>query len=207
MNLSMGMSCDVARSTSPGTDERDFHPPKAVPFHTRPVTSWKGRVAISWPDAATPMTHETPQPRCAASSASRITLVLPVQSKVKSMPHWKCERSAFTVDSCSDGLMHIVAPNDFASSNLEGLRSMPTMCLAPALAEAWMTARPTAPSPNTATLEPASTLDVFHAAPHPVATPQPSMHTLWRGASMAIFAAEISEITVYSEKVEHPMKW
>ena len=30
---------------------------------TRPVTSWNGRVAISLPDSATPITTETPQPR------------------------------------------------------------------------------------------------------------------------------------------------
>lgn len=49
------------------------HPPNAVPFHTRPVTSWKGRVAISLPDAATPITTDSPQPRCAHSSAARMT--------------------------------------------------------------------------------------------------------------------------------------
>ena len=27
-----------------------------------PVTSWKGRVEISWPEAATPMTTDWPQP-------------------------------------------------------------------------------------------------------------------------------------------------
>lgn len=34
-------------STSQGTCERLLKPPKAVPFHTRPVTNWKGRVDIS----------------------------------------------------------------------------------------------------------------------------------------------------------------
>lgn len=37
-------------------------PPKAVPFQTRPVTSWNGRVDISCPAAATPMMVDTPQP-------------------------------------------------------------------------------------------------------------------------------------------------
>jgi hypothetical protein len=45
-----------------GTSERDFQPPKAVPTQRRPVTSWKGRVAISLPDAATPMTQLVPHP-------------------------------------------------------------------------------------------------------------------------------------------------
>jgi hypothetical protein len=57
-------------------------PPKAVPFQTRPVTSWNGRVAISAPAGATPITIDWPQPRWQASSACRITVTLPVQSKV-----------------------------------------------------------------------------------------------------------------------------
>ena len=57
-------------------------PPNAVPFQTRPVTSWNGLVAISLPDSATPITTETPQPRWQASNAWRMTVVLPVQSKV-----------------------------------------------------------------------------------------------------------------------------
>ena len=41
-----------------GTSVRPRAPPKAVPFQTRPVTSWNGRVAISWPAPATPMIDE-----------------------------------------------------------------------------------------------------------------------------------------------------
>ena len=70
------------QSTIFGTSVRPRAPPKAVPFQTRPVTSWNGRVEISWPAPATPMTIDWPQPRCEASSAWRMTLVLPVQSKV-----------------------------------------------------------------------------------------------------------------------------
>lgn len=36
---------------------------EGVPFHTRPVTSWNGRVEISWPAPATPITIDSPQPR------------------------------------------------------------------------------------------------------------------------------------------------
>ena len=36
-------------STIRGTSVRPRAPPKAVPFQTRPVTSWKGRVEISRP--------------------------------------------------------------------------------------------------------------------------------------------------------------
>lgn len=46
-----------------------LEPPKADPFHVRPVTNWNGRVDISFPAAATPIMQDTPQPLCAASSA------------------------------------------------------------------------------------------------------------------------------------------
>lgn len=49
-------------STSHGTWLRLLKPPKAVPFQTRPVTSWNGRVEISCPEAATPTMTEVPQP-------------------------------------------------------------------------------------------------------------------------------------------------
>lgn len=39
-----------------------YVPPKAVPFHTRPVTNWNGRVEISFPAAATPMMMDSPHP-------------------------------------------------------------------------------------------------------------------------------------------------
>lgn len=45
-------------------------PPKAVPFHVRPVTSWKGRVEISCPAAATPMMTLVPHPLWQASRAA-----------------------------------------------------------------------------------------------------------------------------------------
>ena len=50
-------------------------PPKAVPFQTRPVTSWNGLVAISLPAAATPMIVDTPQPLWQDSKASRYTWI------------------------------------------------------------------------------------------------------------------------------------
>ena len=69
------------QSTIFGTSVRPRAPPKAVPFQTRPVTSWNGRVEISWPAPATPMMIDTPQPLWQHSSAWRITLVLPMHSK------------------------------------------------------------------------------------------------------------------------------
>jgi hypothetical protein len=55
---------------------------RPCPSSRGPVTSWNGRVLISWPASATPMMIDWPQPRWQASSAWRITSVLPVQSKV-----------------------------------------------------------------------------------------------------------------------------
>ena len=57
------------QSTIFGTSLRPRAPPTAEPFQTRPVTSWNGRVAISYPAAATPMITLTPQPLWQHSSA------------------------------------------------------------------------------------------------------------------------------------------
>ena len=70
------------QSTIRGTSVRPRAPPNAVPFQTRPVTNWNGRVAISCPAPATPMMIDWPQPRCAHSSAWRITFTLPMHSKL-----------------------------------------------------------------------------------------------------------------------------
>src|SRR4029077_12570242 len=90
--FSSGMTCVISssiliffsmyQSTILGTSLRPRAPPKAVPFHTRPVTSWKGRVLISWPAPATPMMTETPQPRWQHSSARLIRFTFPTHSKL-----------------------------------------------------------------------------------------------------------------------------
>ena len=69
------------QSTIRGTSVRPRAPPKAVPRHTRPVTSWKGRVAISCPAPATPMMTLSPHPLWQHSRAWRITSTLPMHSK------------------------------------------------------------------------------------------------------------------------------
>lgn len=51
-------------------------PPKAVPRHTRPVTSWKGLVEISCPAPATPAMMLSPQPLWHASRAARWNIQL-----------------------------------------------------------------------------------------------------------------------------------
>lgn len=61
-NSSSINSFDMYCLTSLGTLSLDFQPPKAVPFHTRPVTNWKGLVLISCPAEATPTITDVPQP-------------------------------------------------------------------------------------------------------------------------------------------------
>ena len=82
MNGSIWISPFIARSTMPGISVRPRTPPNAEPRHTRPVTSWKGRVAISSPAPATPMMTDSPHPLWQLSSAARIRPTLPTHSKV-----------------------------------------------------------------------------------------------------------------------------
>src|SRR3546814_20424880 len=111
----------------PGSSVRPLTPPKAVPSHLRPVTSWNGRVLISCPAPATPMITDWPQPRCAHSNAPRITLTLPMHSNEWSTP----QPSISTLTSWiglipsgvrwSFGLLHSSAPVARAFLNLAGL--------------------------------------------------------------------------------------
>ena len=67
--------------------------------------------------------------------------------------------------------------------------------------------RPTIPAPKTTQVEPSRTLAVLIAAPSPVERPQANRQARSSGASGLTFASAISGITVYSAKVEVPMKW
>lgn len=69
-NSSRINSLDRYCSTNFGTLCLDFHPPNAVPFHTRPVTNWNGLVLISWPAAATPIITDVPHPLWQDSNAA-----------------------------------------------------------------------------------------------------------------------------------------
>lgn len=63
-------------------------PPKAVPLHTRPVTSWKGRVEISCPAPATPIMTLSPHPLWQASRAALwegTRLLLSIESPVQAI--------------------------------------------------------------------------------------------------------------------------
>src|SRR5262249_36093852 len=59
---SISILFSMYQSTILGTSVRPRAPPNAVPRHTRPVTSWNGRVRISAPAGATPMITLSPQP-------------------------------------------------------------------------------------------------------------------------------------------------
>lgn len=107
----------------------------------------------------------------------------------------------------SFGLMQSVAPSAIACTNFCEFRSIAKILRAPRCLAAWITANPTAPKPNTATVASFSTLQVFQTAPRPVETPHPKRQTLSKGDDWSILAQEISLTTVYSEKVEVPMKW
>ncbi|MNN86398.1 hypothetical protein D3C81_2038110 [compost metagenome] len=107
--------------------------------------------------------------------------------------------------SKSFGFTQSVAPSCLAISNFAGLMSMAMMRAALALTAPMTADRPMPPRPKMATVSPGFTLAVLSTAPIPVVTPQPSRQTFSSGASLAIFATEISGSTVYSENVEVPM--
>ena len=73
-------------------------PPKAVPFHTRPVTSWNGLVDISWPAAATPMITDTPQPLWQLSNAALL------KPKIKHNQLLLLPHKEFTINEYYHGL-------------------------------------------------------------------------------------------------------
>jgi hypothetical protein len=62
------------------------------------------------------------------------------------------------------------------------------------------------PAPKTTQVEPRSTLAVLSAAPIPVESPQANSAARSSGASRSIFASAICGMTVYSAKVDVPMK-
>lgn len=55
---------------------RENHRPNDMITPSSVRTSWKGRVEISFPPAATPITMDSPQPRAEHSNAARITSTL-----------------------------------------------------------------------------------------------------------------------------------
>jgi hypothetical protein len=69
---------------------------------------------------------------------------------------------------------------------------------APATFAPWMIASPTPPAPQTATVEPGSTLAVLSAAPTPVMTPHPISAARSSGMSLSIFTSAFSCTSICS---------
>ena len=86
-------------------------------------------------------------------------------------------------------------------------RSTQTIRSAPCSRHPATAPSPTIPAPKTTQVLPGSTAAVLIAAPRPVESPQAKRQACSKGASGLTFARAISGITVYSAKVEQPMKW
>src|SRR5882762_3757491 len=77
---------------------------------------------------------------------------------------------------------------------------------APAMRAPWITERPTPPQPNTATLEPGSTLAVLNTAPTPVVTPQPTSAAHSAGILGSVFIKFSADTVAYSAIAPQPEK-
>ena len=150
------------QSTIRGTSVRPRAPPNAVPFHTRPVTSWNGRVAISWPAPATPMITLTPQPRWQHSSAWRISV--DVADALEAVVGAAAGELDEVRDEVALDLLRIHEVRSCRTSRraprARGLMSTPTIWSAPTSCAPCTTLRPMPPSPNTTTFAPGSTFAV-----------------------------------------------
>ena len=69
---------------------------------------------------------------------------------------------------------------------------------APATSEPCTAARPTPPTPKTATVEPGCTFAVFTAAPNPVVTPHPMSAAASSGMSFRIATTAFSCTSIFS---------
>ncbi len=95
-----------------------------------------------------------------------------------------------------------VAPSERATSSLAGDTSTATMGAAPAATAARMADRPTPPQPSTATRSPGRTPAVFHTAPTPVVTAQPTRAAISKGTSSGTGTQDRSGTTQRSAKLE-----
>jgi hypothetical protein len=99
-----------------------------------------------------------------------------------------------------------VAPSSRASSSFDSTTSIATISAAPAARAPSSAARPTPPSPKTATLSPICTCAAFTAAPTPVRTAQPNSAAISYGMSLSILTADRAETTTCSANAETP-RW
>ena len=91
-----------------------------------------------------------------------------------------------------------MAPNCSASASFFGSVSIAMMVDAPCTFSAWITFRPTPPTPNTAALWPRFTFARLSTEPMPVTTPQPTRAADVSGTSSGILTHWMSRTTVRS---------
>jgi hypothetical protein len=99
-----------------------------------------------------------------------------------------------------------VAPSSRASSSFSGTTSTAAIVVAPAVRAPSSAARPTPPSPNTATLSPILTRAELTAAPTPVSTAQPNSAAISNGSELSTFTADLADTTTWSANAETP-RW
>ncbi len=103
-------------------------------------------------------------PRRVESQAVRIVTARPTHSMATSAP---CPPVSLRISLAvvSEAITKSVAPAARASSSFSGETSTATICPAPAIRADWRTARPTPPTPKTATDSPSRTRALWWTAP------------------------------------------
>ena len=152
------------QSTIFGTSVRPRAPPNAVPFHTRPVTSWNGRVAISWP-APGDADDDARRPSRLWQHSSAWRISFDVADALEAV----VGAAAGELDEVRDEVARRPPSGSRSAScrtsrrapRARGLRSTPTIMSAPAMRAPCTTLRPMPPRPNTTTLAPGSTFAVL----------------------------------------------
>src|SRR5579864_9745943 len=163
---------------------------------------------LTWlPRGGTPMATAVP-PQSSASMALRNTAGWPTQSNAHVTPPgpsalatelgpWGTIFLISSTASVWDASTKWVAPNCRARASFDAIVSTATMRLAADKRSAWITLRPTPPTPNTAEVSPGRTLARLSTEPTPVRTPQPMRHAEVKGTSLEIATAWTSWMTVY----------
>ena len=113
----------------------------------------------------------------------------PAISKAYSTPPPVAALTSATM-SGSRALKVSVAPSSRAKASLCSDLAMATIRRAPAATAPSREARPTPPSPITATEEPAGTWAVLNTAPTPVSTAQPNRAASFNGRSLSTLTRE-----------------
>ena len=126
------------QSTIFGTSVRPRAPPNAVPFHTRPVTSWNGRVLDLLPGAGDADDHRHAPAAMAALErlAHHVDVADALEAVVGAAAGELDQVRRRGRPATSFGLTKCVRPNLRASASRAGLRSTPTIMLAPTMPRA-----------------------------------------------------------------------